>query len=77
MGDSSEEDKGVDLRYVVHVESAGGLVEMKKSSMAAGGLAWTPRECGGAGRMGKGTGCRGVKDTTWGARSQKSCPPAG
>lgn len=36
------QEKDTDLHYVAHVESAGGLVEMKKPSVTAGGLAWTP-----------------------------------
>lgn len=38
MTDSSEEEKDTDLQCVLNVESAGGLVEMKKSSVTARGF---------------------------------------
>ena len=41
--DSSEEEKDMDLQCVLNVESAGGLVEMKKSSVTARGFGWKTR----------------------------------
>lgn len=60
MTDSSEEEKDMDLQCVLNVESAGGLVEMKKSSVTARGSGLGDYvECGATGRTGKGTCWRG------------------